>query len=131
MEEITEEVIEKLIHHELEKGEKEFMELFKAAEMGEITQEEFRNKSRALRGYGVWWGSESSYSLGKVEVNYVRKLEETRYEISATCDMYYVSSHVYWEENGIPDYAKKPKKAAVKIRVNNALEVEEFIFQWI
>jgi|GEM_PF-5312503 hypothetical protein len=105
MEKITEEVIKELIRKELEKGEKELMELFRALEMGKITQEEFRDKSGTLWGYSLWWSSESSHSLGKVEVNYVKKLEESLYEISATIDMYYESGHVYREENGtVPEY---------------------------
>jgi len=132
MEKISGEVIEKLIRQELEKGGKEFMNLFRSLETGKITQEEFRDKSRVLQGFGIWWGSESSYSLAKVEINYVKKLEENLYEISTICEMYYESSHVYWEEDGtVPEYAMKPKKAAVKIIVNDVLEVVRFDFQWI
>ncbi|OFV68392.1 MAG: hypothetical protein SCAL_000068 [Candidatus Syntrophoarchaeum caldarius] len=132
MEKITEGVIEKLIHRELEKGEKELMELFRAVEMGKMSQEKFKDKSRVLQGYGVWWGSESSHSLSKVKVNYIKKLEEDLYEISATCEMYYESGHVYWEEDGtVPEYADKPRKSAVKMIVNGGLEVKEFDFQWI
>ena len=132
MEKITEGVIEKLIRYELERGEKELIELFRAVDMGKMSQEEFKNKSKELQGYGVWWGSESSHSLGKVEVNYVKKLEEDFYEISVTCEMHYESGHVYWDENGtVPEYADKPKKAVIKMIVNEALEVKEFDFQWI
>jgi len=46
-------------------------------------------------------------------------LEEGLYEISVTCDMYYESSRVYLEEDGtMPEYAKKPEKATVKMRAN-------------
>jgi len=38
-------VIEKLIRQELEKSEKEFMELFRATERRKMTQKEFRNRS--------------------------------------------------------------------------------------
>lgn len=85
-----------------------------------------------LRGFGIWWSSESRYSLGKIEINYVKKLEENLYEISVICEMYYESSHIYWEENGaIPEYARTFKKAIVEITVNDALEVLGFDFRWI
>jgi|GEM_PF-2174544 hypothetical protein len=131
---LTKEVIEKLVRRELEKGEKEFGELFTAAQEGRITWEEFRDKSRTLQGYGVWWSSEAHYSLGKVEVNEVNELGDGLYEISATCDMFYESGHIVWGEGGeLEEYAIRPKKASVKIklRVNDALKVEEFNFRWI
>jgi hypothetical protein len=131
---ITEEVIERLIRRELEKGQKELVELYNAAMKGEITWDEFRKKSKALQGYGVWWGSESSYSLGKVEVKEVKELGGGLYEISATCYMHYMSGHIVWDEGGEPEeYAMKPYKASVKIKVkvDDAPEVEEFDFRWI
>jgi hypothetical protein len=131
---ITEEVIEKLIRRELEKGQKELVELFTAAQEGRITWDEWRDKTKALQGYGVWWGLESSCSLGKVEVKEVKELGGGLYEISATCYMHYMSGHIVWEEGGEPEeHATKPKKAAVKMRVkvNDAPEAEEFDFRWI
>jgi len=126
---ISREIIEKLLRHELERGEKEFIDLFRAVEAGKITQEELRERNKTLQGYGVWWGSESSYSLGRMEINYVIKLEEGCYEILATCDMHYESSHVHWEENGeIPEYAREPKKAVVRMRVNDVLELRNSTF---
>jgi hypothetical protein len=112
---ITDEIIERLIRRELEKGEKGLVELYNAAMEGEITWEEFRKKSKALQGYGVWWGSELSCSLGKVEVNEVKELGEGLYEISAMCYMHYMSGHIVWGEGGeLEEHAMKPKKAANK-----------------
>lgn len=108
MEGITEEIIEKSICRELEKGEKEFIELFKAAEMGRITREEFRNKSSTI-GIRSGMGSESSYSLGKVEVNYVRKLEGSLYDFRNVRHVLHEQPCISGRKQ-IPDYAKNLRK---------------------
>jgi len=85
---IPEEVIIELIRRELEKGENEFIELLEKIQERKITQEEFRERCALLQGFGKWWGSESRYSLGKVEIDSVMESVtevEKHYEISAVC----------------------------------------------
>jgi hypothetical protein len=124
---LTKEVVQRLIEQELNKSEEEGMQLFGAYSNGIISQEEYENRLKTLRGYGVWWGAEAACSLHQAEINHTKRLENGLYEISATCDMVLTSSHRTYGFDGTEEWHSK---AMVIMKIDNALAVKEFDFQW-
>ena len=124
-EKFTREVIQKIIHQELNKREKEGIEVYKQYSNKIITEKEYKNRVKVVKGYGVWCGTESSWSLKEVELNFAKKLEKGLHEISATCIMELSSARVY-------SFDKPPQEgiATVIMKVNDAFEVKEFNFRW-
>ncbi len=124
-EKFTEKTIKKIIKKELQKDEDEGMELYQKLFNKKITKEEFNNKLKSLKGYNIWWGVESSWVLKEIKVNSIKELEKGIFEISTTCTMERYSSHTFSEdEHALESIAK------IKIKINDILEVDEFIFKW-
>jgi hypothetical protein len=126
-EKFTEGVIKELIRQELDKWEEKGMELTKKYFDGKITEEEYKNKFKVLKGYRVWWGVEAKWVLTKVEVDYVKKLKEGLYEISTACKMEYLSSH---QVAGFDESSSSESIAAIKMKIDDVLQVKEFSFHW-
>ena len=121
---------EELVRRELGRGEEELGGILGAVQRGEMPRQEAEERARKLRGYGVWWGGEAAYAPGKVEVTAVRELAGGLCEISAVCEMHYLSSHWAAEEGGPPQDSLPPRKAEVVVVVDRGLEAVEFRFRW-
>ncbi|NVM05022.1 MAG: hypothetical protein HWN67_22055 [Candidatus Helarchaeota archaeon] len=121
----TDENIKKIIRKELQKDEDEGMKLYQQLFNRKITEEEFNNKIKSTKGYNIWWGVESSWSLKNVKINSIKELEKGLFEISTTCTMERYSSHTF-----SPDEHALESIATIIIKVNDALKVREFNFKW-
>jgi hypothetical protein len=74
----------------------------------------------------VWWGTDSGASLKEAKVDRVKKLEEGGYEVFATCVLEISRARVL-----LPGESPEEGTARVKMKLNEALEVEEFDFRWV
>ncbi|MFX0136182.1 MAG: hypothetical protein ACFFDN_21260 [Candidatus Hodarchaeota archaeon] len=124
-EKFTDEIIKKIIKKELQKDEDAGMALYQQLFNRKITEEEFNNKIKSTKGYNIWWGVESSWSIKKVKVNSIKELGKGLYEISTTCTMERYSSHAF-----SPNEHALESVATIVIKINEALEVREFNFKW-
>lgn len=124
-EKFTDENIKKIIRKELQKDEDEGMALYQQRFNREITEEEFNNKIKSIKGYNTWWGTESSWSLKKVKIDSIKELEKGLFETSTTCTMEHYSSHTF-----SPNEHALESVATIIIKINEALEVMEFNFKW-
>jgi hypothetical protein len=126
MVEITREVVEKLIRQEIDRSEREGMELYMRLSQEAMTEEERKEKLKAVRGYGVWWGIDSGVYFKEAKVDRVKKLEDGGYEVSATCTL-----EIERARELLPEESPEEGTARVKMRLNEDLEVEEFDFRWV
>jgi hypothetical protein len=126
MVEITGEVVERLIRQELDKSAREGMELYSKLCQEAMPEEECKERLKAVRGYGVWWGTDSGASLKEAKVDRVKKLEEGGYEVSATCVL-----EISRARELLPGESPEEGTARVKMKLNEALVVEEFDFRWV
>jgi hypothetical protein len=120
------EVITKLIRQELERSEREGIELYQKLSQESITEEERKQRLREVRGYGLWWGVDSGVYLKEARVDQVKRLGEGLYEVSATCTM-----EIARARELLPGESPEESTARVRMKINEALVVEEFDFQWI
>ncbi len=124
-EKFTDKIIKKRIKKELQKDEDEGMELYQKLFNRKITEEEFHNKIKSLKGYNIWWGVESSWTLKKVKINFIKELEKGLFEIATTCTMERYSSHSF-----SPDAPPFESIATIIMKVNDTFEVKDFNFRW-
>ncbi|MFX1451260.1 MAG: hypothetical protein ACFFCM_10485 [Promethearchaeota archaeon] len=125
MEKFSDKIIKNLIREELQKNEDEGMDLYQELFNRKITEEEFNNKIKLIKGYNIWWGVESSWSLKKVKIKSIKEFEKELYEIITDCNMERYSSHTF--DSNTPPFESIAK---ITLKVNDALEVKEFDFRW-
>jgi hypothetical protein len=126
LDEITGEVVERLIEQELDKSSREGIELYMRLCQEPMTEEERKERLKTIRGYGVWWSTDSGVRLKRAKVADVKKLREGGYEVSATCILEIETAHEL-----LPGEFSEENIAKVRMKVSDTLEVEEFDFQWI
>jgi len=122
----SEEIVKKLIEEEIDRSTKEGMELYLKLSQELMTESEPKKRLKAMRGYGVWWSTDSGVFLKDVKISYVKKLEEELYEISALCRM-----EIQRARELLPDESPEEGSATITMKVDEKFDVKEFNFQWI
>ncbi|MFQ6051739.1 MAG: hypothetical protein ACE5K4_08605 [Candidatus Hydrothermarchaeota archaeon] len=74
----------------------------------------------------MWWSTDSGADLKQVEIEYVKKLEEELYEARSTCIIKITRAKEYH-----PSEPPEESTARITMKVNDALHVEEFDFEWV